>query len=76
MVKRKQKLPENLALALKPFINIFVRYKYVSTHNPILPFHTKVINSEVRDATYVLDGLLYHESDIRIEEHYIDTSGL
>jgi TnpA family transposase len=29
----------------------------------------------VRDATYVLDGLLYHESDMRIEEHYTDTSG-
>jgi TnpA family transposase len=23
----------------------------------------------------VLDGLLYHESDLRIEEHYIDTAG-
>ena len=29
----------------------------------------------MRDATYVLDGLLYHESDLRIEEHYTDTSG-
>ncbi|MEF6008570.1 Tn3 family transposase, partial [Escherichia coli] len=24
---------------------------------------------------YVLDGLLYHESDLRIEEHYTDTAG-
>ena len=30
----------------------------------------KVINATVRDATHVLDGLLYHESDLRIEEHY------
>jgi TnpA family transposase len=29
----------------------------------------------VRDATHVLDGLLYHESDVRIEEHYTDTAG-
>lgn len=29
----------------------------------------------VRDATYVLDGLLYHESDVQIEEHYTDTAG-
>jgi TnpA family transposase len=29
----------------------------------------------VRDATYVLDGLLDHESDLRIEEHYTDTAG-
>lgn len=29
----------------------------------------------MRDATHVLDGLLYHESDLRIEEHYTDTAG-
>jgi TnpA family transposase len=29
----------------------------------------------VRDATHVLDGLLYHESDLKIEEHYTDTAG-
>ena len=34
-----------------------------------------MINATVRDATYVLDGLLYHESDLRIEEHYTDTAG-
>ena len=27
------------------------------------------------DATHVLDGLLYHETDLRIEEHYTDTGG-
>jgi TnpA family transposase len=39
------------------------------------PFHIKVINANVRDATHVLDGLLYRESDLRIEEHYTDTAG-
>jgi TnpA family transposase len=39
------------------------------------PYHTQVISTAVRDATYVLDGLLYHESDLRIEEHYTDTAG-
>jgi TnpA family transposase len=34
-----------------------------------------VINATVRDATHVLDGLLYHESDLRIDEHYTDTAG-
>ncbi|GCR76638.1 transposase [Escherichia coli] len=29
------------------------------------PFYTKVI-SRVRDSTHVLDGLLYHESDLEI----------
>ena len=36
---------------------------------------TKVINVGVRDSTYVLDGLLDHESDLCIEEHYTDTAG-
>jgi TnpA family transposase len=39
------------------------------------PYHTQVISTAVRDATYVLDGLLYHEADLRIEEHYTDTAG-
>ena len=34
-----------------------------------------MVNVGVRDSTYVLDGLLYHESDLRIEEHYTDTAG-
>ena len=29
----------------------------------------------MRDSTYVLDGLLYHESELRIAEHYTDTAG-
>ena len=48
-------------------------YTYVS--DQYAPFHTQVINAAVCDATYVLDGLLYHESDLRIEEHYTDTAG-
>ncbi len=39
------------------------------------PFHTKVINATVREATHVLDGLLYHETDLDIQEHYADTQG-
>jgi TnpA family transposase len=34
-----------------------------------------VITANARDATHVLDGLPYHESDLRIEEHYTDTAG-
>jgi TnpA family transposase len=48
---------------------------YTHVSDQYAPFHTKVINVGVRDATYVLDGLLYHESDLRIEEHYTDTAG-
>ena len=48
---------------------------YTHVSDQYAPFHTKVINAAVRDATHVLDGLLYHESDLRIEEHYTDTAG-
>ena len=48
---------------------------YTHISDQYAPFHTKVISATVRDATHVLDGLLYHESDLRIEEHYTDTAG-
>jgi TnpA family transposase len=48
---------------------------YTHISDQYAPFHTKVINVTVRDATHVLDGLLYHESDLRIAEHYTDTAG-
>jgi len=48
---------------------------YTHISDRFAPFHTRVINANVRDATHVLDGLLYHESDLRIEEHYTDTAG-
>lgn len=51
------------------------RMFYTHISDQYAPFSTKVVNVGVRDSTYVLDGLLYHESDIRIEEHYTDTSG-
>jgi len=48
---------------------------YTHVSDQYAPFHTNVISAGIRDATYVLDGLLQHESDLRIEEHYTDTSG-
>ena len=35
-----------------------------------------VIQCTDRDAPYVLDGLLYNESDLALEEHFADTHGL
>jgi len=60
----------NLKYGLGPSVQF---YTHVS--DQYAPFHTKVINATVRDAIHVLDGLLYHESDLRIEEHYTDTAG-
>lgn len=39
------------------------------------PYHTKVIYANDRDATHVLDGYMYHETDLKIEEHFTDTNG-
>jgi TnpA family transposase len=61
----------NLKYGQEPSVQF---YTHISDH--CAPFHTKVINATVRDATHVLDGLLYHESDVRIEEHSTDTAGL
>lgn len=51
------------------------RLFYTHTSDQYAPFSSKVVNVGVRDSTYVLDGLLYHESDLRIGEHYTDTAG-
>jgi TnpA family transposase len=48
-------------------------YTHIADH--YAPYHVTVIHAPVRDSTYVLDGLLYHESDLRIDEHYTDTAG-
>jgi TnpA family transposase len=47
---------------------------YTHISDQYAPSSAKVVNVGVRDSTYVLDGLLYHESDLRIEEHYTDTA--
>lgn len=39
------------------------------------PFYSTPIECTDRDAAYVLDGLLYNEGDLAIEEHYTDTHG-
>lgn len=39
------------------------------------PFYSTPIECTDRDAAYVLDGLLYNESDLALEEHYTDTHG-
>lgn len=48
-------------------------YRFVS--DQFSTFYTKVINTNARDAVHVIDGLLHHETDLAIEEHYTDTAG-
>ena len=37
--------------------------------------HIEVASTNTREATHTLDGLLYHETDLDIEEHFTDTNG-
>ena len=39
------------------------------------PFYSLPIECQERDGGYVLDGVLYNESDLDLEEHYTDTHG-
>lgn len=48
-------------------------YRFVSDQQ--VAFHDLVINATARDAPYVIDGYLNHETDLQIEEHYTDTAG-
>jgi TnpA family transposase len=51
------------------------RLVYTHISDQYSPFHSKLVNVGDRDATYVLDGLLYHETELQIQEHYTDTAG-
>ena len=48
---------------------------YTHISDQYAPFHSKIISVGERDATYVLDGLLSHESLLKILEHFTDTAG-
>lgn len=48
-------------------------YRFVSDRYST--FYTKVINTNARDAVHVIDGLLEHETELCINEHYTDTAG-
>jgi TnpA family transposase len=37
------------------------------------PFHSTTISATASEAPYLVDGLLYHETDLEIAEHYSDT---
>ena len=48
---------------------------YTHLSDQFAPFHTKVIAATANEAPHVLDGLLYHQSSLVINEHYTDTGG-
>ena len=48
---------------------------YRHTSDEYSAFYVNVINTNVRDAVHVIDGVLHHESELDIERHYTDTAG-
>lgn len=48
---------------------------YTHVSDQFGPFHTKVIAATASEAPHVLDGLLHHQTGLRIAEHYTDTGG-
>lgn len=55
--------------------NDFALEFYTFVADNYAPFFSFPIECTDRDAPYVLDGLLYNETDLPLEEHYTDTHG-
>ncbi len=58
-----------------PKFNDFALEFYSFVADNYAPFYSLPIECTDRDAPFVLDGLLYNESDLELEEHYVDTHG-
>ena len=51
------------------------RLIYTHVSDQYTPFSTQLVNVGIRESTSVLDGLLYHDSELEIAQHPTDTSG-
>lgn len=58
------------ALKLGPSMNV-----YTHVADNLGPYYAQLIESTASEAAYIVDGLLYHETELRIREHYADTRG-
>ena len=48
---------------------------YAHVSDQFAPFHVQRIGATANEAPYVLDGLLLHDSGLKIKEHFTDTGG-
>jgi TnpA family transposase len=48
---------------------------YTHLSDRYAPFHTKVIAATASEALHVLDGLLYHQTDVTVRRHHTDGGG-
>lgn len=70
--RMKRKL---LQQTYSPRFNDYAIEFYSFVADNYAPFYSTVIECTDRDAAFVLDGLLYNESDLTLDEHYTDTHG-
>jgi TnpA family transposase len=68
---RRKVLQQNYSYKFRDYALEF--YSFVADN--YAPFYSVPIECNERDAAYVLDGILYNESDLELEEHYTDTHG-
>lgn len=58
-----------------PRIRDFALEFYTFLADNYAPYYAMPIECTDRDAPFILDGLLYNETDLDLEEHYTDTHG-
>jgi TnpA family transposase len=58
-----------------PRIRDFALEFYTFLADNYAPYYAMPVECTDRDAPFVLDGLLYNETDLDLEEHYTDTHG-
>jgi TnpA family transposase len=68
---RRKVLQQNYSYKFRDFALEF--YSFVADN--YAPFYSVPIECNERDAAYVLDGVLYNESDLELEEQYTDMHG-
>ena len=71
--ERMRQQRRTIRTSLVTFRSIGEIYTFVADN--YAPFYSTPIECTDRDAAFVLDGLLYNESDLELDEHYTDTHG-
>jgi len=64
-----------LQRSYSPKFGDFALEFYMFIADNYAPFYSMPIEVTHRDSPYVLDGILYNESDLPLENHYVDTHG-
>lgn len=66
----KQKIPQQ---AYQERIGDFALAFYIFIADNYAPYHAKPFDCTEGESPYVMDGFLYNERDLELEEHHTDT---